>query len=124
MKNLEAKYRQDAKALSKIQMGVSRAYFATIVTCETAKQAWKSLETEVYGEEKILKQKDIVQGLLEILIEIKVENTSIISLDVSNQEEDEEEEDVPQRGEISDYDDEEPSPRGEKMLSEIYRRWC
>ena len=28
MKNLEAKYRQDAKALSKIQMGVSRAYFA------------------------------------------------------------------------------------------------
>ena len=25
MKNLEAKYRQDAKALSKIQMGVSRA---------------------------------------------------------------------------------------------------
>ena len=28
MKNLEAKYHQDAKALSKIQMGVSRAYFA------------------------------------------------------------------------------------------------
>ncbi|KAH0730459.1 hypothetical protein KY290_001474 [Solanum tuberosum] len=28
MKNLEAKYRQDAKALSKIEMGVSRAYFA------------------------------------------------------------------------------------------------
>ena len=28
MKNLESKYRQDAKALSKIQMGVSRAYFA------------------------------------------------------------------------------------------------
>ena len=31
MKNLEAKYRQYAKALSKIQMGVSRAYFATLV---------------------------------------------------------------------------------------------
>jgi len=28
MKNLEAKYRQDAKALSKVEMGVSRAYFA------------------------------------------------------------------------------------------------
>ena len=39
MKNLEAKYRQDAKALSKIQMGVSRAYFAKITTCETAKEA-------------------------------------------------------------------------------------
>ena len=37
MINLEAKFRQDAKALSKIQMGVSRAYFAKIATCETAK---------------------------------------------------------------------------------------
>ena len=35
MKNLEAKYHQDAKALIKIQMGVSRAYFAKIATCET-----------------------------------------------------------------------------------------
>ena len=52
MKNLEAKYRQDAKALSKIQMGVSRAYFAKIATCETAKKAWDFLETEVYGDEK------------------------------------------------------------------------
>ena len=39
MKNFEAKYRQDAKALSKIQMGVSRAYFAKIATCVTAKEA-------------------------------------------------------------------------------------
>ena len=31
MKNLEAKYRQDAKALSKIQMGVSRAYFEKLL---------------------------------------------------------------------------------------------
>ena len=38
MKNLEAKYRQDAKSLRKIQMGVSRAYFAKIATCETAKK--------------------------------------------------------------------------------------
>ena len=38
-KNLEAKYRQDVKALSKIQMGVSRAYFAKLSTCETAKEA-------------------------------------------------------------------------------------
>ena len=53
MKNLEAKYRQDAKALSKIQMGVSRAYFAKIATCETAKEAWNFLETEVYGDEKV-----------------------------------------------------------------------
>lgn len=53
---------------------------------------------------KLLKQKDMVQGLPEIHIELKIENTSIISLDVSNQEENEEEEDVPQRGEISDYD--------------------
>ena len=42
MKNLEAKYRQDAKALSKIQMGVSRAYFAKIATCKTGKEAWIS----------------------------------------------------------------------------------
>ena len=34
-------------------MGVSRAYFAKIATCETAKEALDSLETEVYGEEKI-----------------------------------------------------------------------
>ncbi|XP_015160208.1 uncharacterized protein [Solanum tuberosum] len=54
MKNLEAKYSQDAKALSKIQMGVSRAYFAKIATCETIKQAWESLKTEVYGDENIL----------------------------------------------------------------------
>ncbi|KAH0746244.1 hypothetical protein KY285_007901 [Solanum tuberosum] len=39
MKHLEAKYRQDAKGLSKIQMGVSIAYFAKIATCETVKQA-------------------------------------------------------------------------------------
>ena len=31
MKNLEAKYRQDAKALSKIQMGVSRANFEKLL---------------------------------------------------------------------------------------------
>ena len=53
MKNLEAKYRRNAKALSKIQMGVSRAYFAKIATCETAKKAWDFLETEVYGDEKV-----------------------------------------------------------------------
>ena len=46
MKNLEAKYRQDAKALSKIQIGVSRAYFAKISTFETAKEAWYFLETK------------------------------------------------------------------------------
>ena len=53
IKNLEAKYRQEAKALSKIQMGVSRAYFAKIATCETAKEAWDILEIEVYGEKKV-----------------------------------------------------------------------
>ncbi|XP_060179238.1 uncharacterized protein LOC132609336 [Lycium barbarum] len=53
MKNLEAKRRQDAKALSKIQMGVSRAFFTKIATCETAKQAWESLEAEVCGDEKV-----------------------------------------------------------------------
>ncbi|XP_049375587.1 uncharacterized protein LOC125840652 [Solanum verrucosum] len=52
MKNLEAKYRQDAKVLRKFQMGVSRSYFAKIATCETAKEAWESLETKVYGDEK------------------------------------------------------------------------
>ena len=52
MKNLEAKYRQDAKALRKIQIGVSRSYFAKNATWETAKEAWDFLETEVYGEEK------------------------------------------------------------------------
>ncbi|KAH0685832.1 hypothetical protein KY285_016391 [Solanum tuberosum] len=54
MKNLETKYRQDAKALRNIQMGVSRAYFAKKATCETPKQAWESLETEVYGDEKMI----------------------------------------------------------------------
>lgn len=34
-------------------MGVSRAYFAKIATYETAKQAWESLETEVYGDKKV-----------------------------------------------------------------------
>lgn len=53
MKNLEAMYRQDAKPLRKIQMGVSRAYFAKIATCETAKEAWDSLKTEVYGDKKV-----------------------------------------------------------------------
>ena len=53
MKNIEAKYRQDAKALSKIQIRVSRAYFAKISTCETAKEAWDFLETKVYGDEKV-----------------------------------------------------------------------
>ena len=53
MKNHEAKYRQDAKALSKIQMEVSRAYFTKIAFCETAKEAWNFLETEVYGDEKV-----------------------------------------------------------------------
>ncbi|KAH0644554.1 hypothetical protein KY284_032438 [Solanum tuberosum] len=53
MKNLGAKYRQDAKALSKIQMRVSRAYFVKIATCETTKQAWESLKTEVYGDENV-----------------------------------------------------------------------
>ena len=53
MKNLEAKYRQDAKALSKIQKGVSRAYSEKIATCETTKEAWDFLETEVYGDEKL-----------------------------------------------------------------------
>ncbi|KAH0632793.1 hypothetical protein KY284_035579 [Solanum tuberosum] len=305
MKNLEAKYRQDAKALNKIQMGVSRAYFAKNATCETTKEAWESLETEVYGDEKVrtinlqtlrrefqnlkliesrkideyctrvmnivnkmrnhddtisdqqvvekilisvtekyeyivaiteetkdlsklsikelvgsfrahekqsnhmtrdekiflsinssittkvrmgngalvdakgkgtisinikgsgkqihdvlyvpdleenllsvghfmendnswiwhkrfchlnchglklLKKKDMVQVLPEIHTKNKVENTSIIYLDVSNQEEDEEEENVPRGGEISNSDDEEPPPRGTKMLSDIYQR--
>ena len=53
MKNLKAKYRQDAKALIKIQMGVWREYFAKIATCETAKEDWDFLETEVYGDEKV-----------------------------------------------------------------------
>ena len=49
MKNIEAKCRQDAKVLSKIQMGVSRAYFAKIATCETAMESWDFLNTKVYG---------------------------------------------------------------------------
>ena len=53
MKNLEAKYHQDEKALSKIQMVDSRTYCTKIATCETANEAWDSLETEVYGDEKI-----------------------------------------------------------------------
>ncbi|KAH0689471.1 hypothetical protein KY289_016829 [Solanum tuberosum] len=69
---------------------------------------------------KLLKQKDMVQLLIHI--EIKVENTSIISLDVSNQEEDEKEEDIPQGGEIVDSHDEEPPSRGTNMLSDIYQR--
>ena len=53
MKNLEAKYRQDAKAMNKIQMRVWRAYFPKIATCETAKEAWDFLKSEVYGDEKV-----------------------------------------------------------------------
>ena len=43
----------------------------------------------------------------------KIENTAIIS---SNQEEDEKDKDVSQGGEIPDLDNEEPPPRGTKML--------
>ncbi|KAH0706175.1 hypothetical protein KY285_010696 [Solanum tuberosum] len=64
----------------------------------------------------------MVQGLPEIHTKNKVENTSIISLDLPNQEEDEEKEDIRQGGEISDSDDEEPPLRGTKMLSDIYQR--
>ncbi|KAK4734049.1 hypothetical protein R3W88_008310 [Solanum pinnatisectum] len=46
----------------------------------------------------------------------------MISLYVSNHEEDEEDENVPQGGEISNSDDEEPPPIGTKMLSDIYQR--
>ena len=53
MKNLETKYRQDAKDLRLIQIGVSRVYFAKIATCETAKEAWDFMETEVYGDKKV-----------------------------------------------------------------------
>ena len=34
-------------------MGVSRAYFAKIATCEIAMEAWDFLEIEVYGDEKV-----------------------------------------------------------------------
>ena len=34
-------------------MGVSRAYFEKISTCETAKEAWDFLEIEVYNDEKV-----------------------------------------------------------------------
>ena len=50
----------------------------------------------------------------------KIDNTAIIC---SNQEEDEKDEDVSQGGEISDSDNEEPPPRGTKMLSDIYQRF-
>ena len=53
MKNLEAKYRQDAKALSKIQMGVSRAYFAKMLLVRLQRKLGIFLETEVYGDEKV-----------------------------------------------------------------------
>ena len=49
----------------------------------------------------------------------KIENTAIIS---SDQEKDEKDEDVSQGGEIPDSDNEEPPPRGTKMLSDIYQR--
>ena len=34
-------------------MRVSRIYFAKIATCETAKEAWNFLKTEVYGYKKV-----------------------------------------------------------------------
>ncbi|XP_069146007.1 uncharacterized mitochondrial protein AtMg00810-like [Solanum lycopersicum] len=49
----------------------------------------------------------------------KIENTAIIS---SNQEEDEKDEVVSQGKEIPDSDNEEPPPRGTKILSDIYQR--
>lgn len=39
--------------MKKIQIGVARAYLIKTATCETAKIAWESLETEVYGDEEI-----------------------------------------------------------------------
>lgn len=41
MKNVEAKYHEDAKSLSKIQMGVSRAYLTKNSTYEIVKEAWE-----------------------------------------------------------------------------------
>ena len=49
----------------------------------------------------------------------KIENIAII---YSNQEEDDKDEDVSQGGEIPDSDNEDPPPRGKKMLSDIYQR--
>ena len=65
----------------------------------------------------------MVSNIFEIHTKNKVDNTTIISLDVSNQEEDKEQEEVPQWGEISYPYDEESLLRGIKMSSDIYQRY-
>ena len=57
----------------------------------------------------------MVPYLSEIHTLNKVDNTSIISLDVSNQEDDEKKEDILQGGEISYPEDEKSLPRGIKF---------
>ena len=53
LKKIEAFRRQDATALSKLQMGVTKLIFSRISRANTAKEAWEILETEFHGDEKV-----------------------------------------------------------------------
>lgn len=53
LKKIETSRRQDAKALSKLQMGVTKPIFTRISTASTAKEAWDILEGEFHGDEKV-----------------------------------------------------------------------
>ena len=53
LKKLESSRRQDARALSKLQMGVTKPIFTRISTASTAKEAWEILEGEFHGDEKV-----------------------------------------------------------------------
>ncbi|WOH12088.1 hypothetical protein DCAR_0831587 [Daucus carota subsp. sativus] len=53
LKKLESSRCQDARALSKLQMGVTKPIFTRISTASTAKEAWEILEGEFHGDEKV-----------------------------------------------------------------------
>ena len=53
LKKIEAFRRQDATALSKLQMGVTKLIFSRISRANTTKEAWEILETEFHGDEKV-----------------------------------------------------------------------
>ncbi|KAL8088639.1 hypothetical protein AgCh_038426 [Apium graveolens] len=53
LKKIEISRHQDARALSKLQMGVTKPIFTRISRALTAKEAWEILEGEFHGDEKV-----------------------------------------------------------------------
>ncbi|XP_074363233.1 uncharacterized protein LOC141703691, partial [Apium graveolens] len=53
LKKIETSRRQDARALSKLQIGVTKPIFTRISRASTTKEAWEILEGEFHGDDKV-----------------------------------------------------------------------